>query len=49
MNVHFHIGLMEFVVFAFYYVILKAFIQIFNIEARRNGWHTPSALSGLFS
>ena len=46
---HFHIGFMEFVVFALYYVILKAVIQIINIETRRNGWHVPAAVSGLYS
>lgn len=46
---HVHIGLMEFLVFVFYYVILKAFLQILNIETRRNGWHVPAAVSGLYS
>ncbi len=49
MNVHFHIGFMEFAVFALYYLILKAFLQIINIETRRAGLHLPAALSGLFS
>ena len=46
---HFHIGFAEFVVFALYYVILKAFLQILNLETRRNGWHVPAAVSGLYS
>lgn len=46
---HFHIGLAEFAVFALYYLILKAFLQILNIETRRNGWHVPAAVSGLYS
>jgi hypothetical protein len=47
--VHFHIGFMEFLVFALYYVILKAILQIINIETRRNGWHVPAAVSGLYN
>ena len=46
---HFHIGFMEFLVFALYYFILKAFLQILNLETRRNGWHVPAAVSGLYS
>lgn len=46
---HFHIGFMEFVVFALYYVILKAVLQIVNIETRRNGWKIPAAVSGLYN
>jgi hypothetical protein len=47
--VHFHIGFMEFLVFTFYYLILKALLQILNLETRRNGWHVPAAVSGLYS
>lgn len=46
---HVHIGFMEFVVFAIYYVILKAVLQFFNLEARRNGWTVPAGVSGLFA
>lgn len=46
---HFHIGFAEFLVFALYYVILKAFLQILNIETRRNKLHVPAAVSGLYS
>jgi hypothetical protein len=46
---HFHIGLAEFLVFVLYYVILKALLQILNLETRRNGWHVPAAVSGLYS
>ncbi len=46
---HFHIGFMEFLVVALYYFILKAFLQILNLETRRNGWHVPAAVSGLYS
>lgn len=46
---HLHIGLAEFIVFALYYLILKAVMQFANIEARRNGWTIPAGLSGLFA
>jgi hypothetical protein len=46
---HLHIGLAEFAVFALYYIILKAVIQLINIETRRNGWTIPAAVSGLFA
>jgi hypothetical protein len=46
---HFHIGAAEFLVFALYYVILKAILNFINIETRRNGMHVPAAVSGLFS
>ena len=46
---HLHIGFMEFLVFVFYYLILKAFLQLLNIEARRNGWTIPAGVSGLFA
>ena len=44
-----HIGLLEFLVFAFYYVILKALIQFINIEARRNNLQIPAAISGILA
>lgn len=44
-----HIGLVEFLVFALYYVILKALIQFINIETRRAGLHVPAAVSGLLA
>jgi hypothetical protein len=46
---HLHIGLMEFIVFALYYLILKAVIQLVNIEARRSGSKTLAGVSGLFA
>lgn len=46
---HLHIGFAEFVIFALYYVILKAFIQFINIECRRNGWTVPAGVSGLLA
>jgi hypothetical protein len=46
---HFHIGFMEFAVWALYYIIFKALICILNLEFRRNGLHVPAAVSGLFS
>lgn len=46
---HLHIGLAEFLVFALYYIILKATVQVINVETRRNGMHVPAAVSGLLS
>lgn len=46
---HLHIGLAEFLVFALYYLVLKALIQFINIEARRNGLTTVAGVSGLFA
>lgn len=46
---HLHIGFMEFIVFAVYYLILKAVIQLLNIEARRSGSKTLAGVSGLFA
>jgi hypothetical protein len=43
------VGAMEFLVFAFYYVILKAVIQLINIECRRNGLTIPAGVSGLLA
>lgn len=40
---------LEFLKFAAFYVILKALIQLINIESRRTGWKTLSAVSGLFA
>jgi hypothetical protein len=47
--VHLHIGFMEFLVFALYYVILKALLQFINVETRRNGYHIPAGVSGLLA
>jgi hypothetical protein len=44
-----HIGFMEFLVFALYYVILKAVIQFINIETRRNNLTIPAGVSGLLA
>lgn len=46
---HLHIGLMEFLVFALYYLVLKAAIQLINIEARRSGSTVLAGVSGLFA
>lgn len=40
---------MEFLTFALFYVILKAILQFINVESRRNGWHLPSAVSGILA
>jgi hypothetical protein len=46
---HVHIGFLEFLVFALYYLILKAVLQVINIEARRSGSTTLAGVSGLFA
>jgi hypothetical protein len=46
---HLHIGLMEFLVFALYYVVLKALLQLINVEARRSGSKVLAGVSGLFA
>ncbi len=43
------VGFFEFLVFALYYVILKALVQLINLETRRNGLTIPAAVSGLFA
>jgi hypothetical protein len=46
---HVHIGALEFLVFALYYVILKLIIHFINIESRRSGSHVLSGVSGLLA
>jgi hypothetical protein len=46
---HVHIGAVEFMVFALYYLILKAVLQFLNIEARRSGSTTLAGVTGLFA
>lgn len=46
---HLHIGFAEFAVFVLYYLILKAFVQFANIEARRNGLTVLAGVTGLFA
>jgi hypothetical protein len=46
---HLHIGFFEFVVWLCYWFIAKALFMFINIEARRNRWHIPAAVSGFFS
>lgn len=43
------IGFLGFVHFALYYIILKFFIQMFHLYARRNDKTTSAAVSGLFA
>lgn len=40
---------LEFAKFVLFYIILKAILQLINIEARRAGWHVPAGVSGLFA
>lgn len=46
---HFHIGVMEFLVFAMYYFILKGVMTLINLEARRNGMKTCAGVTGLLA
>lgn len=46
---HFHIGVMEFVVFAMYYFILKAILTVLNLQCRRGGNKTSAAVTGLLA
>ncbi|HEV2317334.1 MAG TPA: hypothetical protein VGV89_07155 [Thermoplasmata archaeon] len=46
---HFHIGFFEFLLFGAYLVLWKAVFLWLNLEARRNNWHVPAAVSGLIS
>jgi hypothetical protein len=41
--------LVEFLTFALFYVILKVILQFINVEARRNSWHLPAAVSGILA
>lgn len=46
---HLHIGFLEFLVFALYYVLLKLIMHVINVETRRNGYQIPAGVSGLLS
>lgn len=46
---HVHIGFLEFVTFTCYYVILKAALQLINIESRRTGSSVLAGVSGLLA
>ena len=46
---HVHVGFLEFLVFAMYYLILKAVLQVINIESRRTGSNVLAGVSGLFA
>jgi len=43
------IGVVEFLIFALYYVLLKALLQFINLETRRAGLHVPAGVSGLLA
>lgn len=45
----FHSVFLEFVKFCAFYIILKALIQLLNIEARRTGLSLLAAVSGIFA
>jgi hypothetical protein len=44
-----HGVVIEFITFVCYYVILKALLQLANIEARRVGWQVPAGVTGLLA
>lgn len=44
-----HSVLIEFLTFCAFYIILKAILQLLNIESRRSGSSTLAAVSGLFA
>ena len=44
---HFHFGFWDFLIFGLILILWKAIFLFVNIEARRNKWHIPSAVSGL--
>lgn len=46
---HWDIGLLGFIAFLAYYVLAKALLQFINLEARRNNWKLPAAVSGLLA
>jgi hypothetical protein len=46
---HVHIGFMEFIVFAMYYVILKLIVHFIQIESRRGGSSTLAGVTGLLA
>lgn len=46
---HWDIGLLGFIAFLAYYVLAKALLQFINLEARRNSWKLPAAVSGLLA
>lgn len=39
----------DFLIFAAYYLILKAVLLVLNLETRRNKVHVPAAIAGLLS
>ena len=45
----FHSVFLEFLKFAAFYIILKAVIQLINLEARRTGLSVLAAVSGLLA
>ena len=46
---HLHIGFVEFLIFALYYVILKFVIHFINVETRRSGSKVCAGVSGLLA
>ena len=45
----FHSVVLEFLKFCAFYIILKALIQLINVEARRTGLTLLAGVSGLFA
>jgi hypothetical protein len=46
---HLDVGFAGFLIFTFYYIILKAVLQVINLEYRRMGKTVPAGISGLFA
>jgi hypothetical protein len=44
-----HSVVIEFITFVCFYIILKALLQLANIEARRAGWTVPAGVTGLLA
>jgi hypothetical protein len=44
-----HSVVVEFLTFVLFYVILKALIQLINVEARRSGLTVLAGLSGILA
>jgi hypothetical protein len=43
------VGFFEFLIWLMYYFIAKALFLLINIETRRQHWHVPAAVAGLFA
>ena len=44
-----HVGVYNFLVVGLFVIIWNALFMFINIEARRNKWHVPAAVTGMHS